>query len=441
MIIKQFLSMSMGIKRQMIAPGVAYPTITTTTLPDGTDTGAYSQQLAVTGIAGGNWSTAVGPLPVGLTLSATGLLSGTIDDRSSSVDFTVKYTDPNGATDIQALTLTIADPPAIVETSLPDATVGVAYSENLTHSGGIGNGTWTVQAGSLPSGLSLVDNEDGTATISGTPDTVELAEFTLRFTDDNSVSDDQELSIDVVSGFPTFTVYGSDGMSGTGNVHADTFDAEFGGEVDTTWNSATAGNQVTEASGIATMLDSQAANEVMICTDAQWPSEPTDCALLVQGFKSGGEGGVRACFMIDRRDASNGDFIALQLQDGVAPSIVIGTVSLVTPIVTVASTTAFSAASVVGNTEKNYFARVIEVAGAGGGYTCELYEGTWEGGQSLATIESGMTLIESMDIFTAEARVMRDSAGTTTRGMIRRLVVDAADVSATFDGLHWGTTS
>lgn len=238
------------------------------------------------------------------------------------------------------------------------------------------------------------------------------------------------------SGFSgTFTVNGSDGMSGTGNVHADTFDDEFGGDGGS-WNQATAGDVVTEADGIATMPDA-ASNEVMFGTDAQWPSAPEDCGVIIQGFKGGG---ARALFLADRRNTGNGGpAIGLQLEEGQKPKAVVLSASLINPVVTEASATAFSAASNVGTTEKNYLIRCTEVAGEAGGYTCELWEGTWEASQGLEDILLGLSLIESVDIFTAAARALRDDSGTTTRGMIRR--ANGTGTSCTFDGLIWGTVS
>lgn len=61
---------------QNLTGGTA-PTITTTALPSGTIGTAYSQALAATGTAPITWSIASGSLPDGLTLEATGLISGT----------------------------------------------------------------------------------------------------------------------------------------------------------------------------------------------------------------------------------------------------------------------------------------------------------------------------------------------------------------------------
>lgn len=66
--------------------------------------------------------------------------------------------------------------PAIV---LPNATVGVAYSNVVSATGGTAPYTWSIQSGTLPAGLTLNPN----GTISGTPTTAETSSFKLIVTD------------------------------------------------------------------------------------------------------------------------------------------------------------------------------------------------------------------------------------------------------------------
>ncbi|MGD8287374.1 MAG: putative Ig domain-containing protein, partial [Gemmatimonadota bacterium] len=68
---------------------------------------------------------------------------------------------------------------SITTASLPEGTQGTAYSQALAATGGDGSYTWSVTAGSLPSGLSLAA---GTGAISGTPTTVEASSFTAQVT-------------------------------------------------------------------------------------------------------------------------------------------------------------------------------------------------------------------------------------------------------------------
>jgi hypothetical protein len=75
---------------------------------------------------------------------------------------------------------------------LPDGQVGTLYTRTLQVSGGATPYTWSVSAGSLPTGLSLAGN-----VISGTPAVAETATFTVQVTDDVMAIDTQILSITI----------------------------------------------------------------------------------------------------------------------------------------------------------------------------------------------------------------------------------------------------
>ena len=88
------------------------------------------------------------------------------------------------------------DPPVVTTTEVPDGEVGVPYSETLSATGGAGGYSWSVNAGTLPTGLTL---EAATGVLSGTP----LAEGTFDFTvrvSSAGLADDQELSLDIAPG-------------------------------------------------------------------------------------------------------------------------------------------------------------------------------------------------------------------------------------------------
>lgn len=94
------------------------PTITTTSpLPNGSTTGAYSQTLAATGGSGTGyvWSLFSGSLPNGITLSSGGVFSGT-PTQAGTFNFTAKVTDSatRSATKAFALTLTTVTAPNVV---------------------------------------------------------------------------------------------------------------------------------------------------------------------------------------------------------------------------------------------------------------------------------------------------------------------------------------
>ncbi|GAA0971514.1 hypothetical protein GCM10009555_022640 [Acrocarpospora macrocephala] len=70
--------------------------------------------------------------------------------------------------------------PAILTTTLPQATRGSAYQQTLAAQGGVPFYDWQVVGGALPAGLSL---DRFTGTISGTPTTAGTASFTVQLRD------------------------------------------------------------------------------------------------------------------------------------------------------------------------------------------------------------------------------------------------------------------
>lgn len=75
------------------------------------------------------------------------------------------------------VTVRTGEVPTITSTSLPVGAVGSSYLAQLTVSHGT-SGTWALQSGQLPDGLSLRGSQ-----ISGTPTTVGDTSFVLRYAD------------------------------------------------------------------------------------------------------------------------------------------------------------------------------------------------------------------------------------------------------------------
>jgi hypothetical protein len=171
---------------------VAPPEITTTTLPDGTETEEYEVAIeAAFGTAPYAWDVSAGDLPDGITLAADGVLSGT-PTESGTFNFTARVTDDDDVTDTQALQLIIAEPdPAITTTTLPDGTENSAYEQTLAATDGTAPLTWDVSAGTLPDGLTL----SSAGVLSGTPTEAGTFNFTVRVTDDDSRTDTQALEL------------------------------------------------------------------------------------------------------------------------------------------------------------------------------------------------------------------------------------------------------
>lgn len=169
-------------------------TITTTTLPPGKVGAPYSAQLGASGgTAPLTWARTVGTLPVGMTLSTAGLLSGTPTAAATST-FTVSATDAAGLTDTQVLVMTVAVPFTITTSTLPQGKVDVSYAAQLATSGGTAPVTYDLTLGGLPSGLSL----DTSGAIYGYPTGQGASTFTVRATDDAGRVATRQLSIAVV---------------------------------------------------------------------------------------------------------------------------------------------------------------------------------------------------------------------------------------------------
>jgi YVTN family beta-propeller protein len=178
-------------------------TVTTSSLPSGVVGAAYSQTLAASGgVTPYSWSVSTGTLPAGLSLAAsTGKISGTPTTAGTSA-FTVKVTDSASGTATQSLSITINASLAVTTASLPEGTVGTAYSQTLEATGGVSPYTWSISTGTLPAGLSLAAS---TGAISGTPTTAGSSALTVKVTDSASHAATQSLSLTINAAVPTAT--------------------------------------------------------------------------------------------------------------------------------------------------------------------------------------------------------------------------------------------
>jgi hypothetical protein len=178
----------------------APPVIAATVLDNGEYNIAYSQQLNAASATDITWSIASGKLPTGLSLNASGLISGKPTELGTS-DFTVKAANFGNSAE-QAFSITIDNVAPVISTlTLGSGEVDAPYSRQLASSAGTGI-TWSI-IGSLPTGLSL-----SAATISGTPTTAGDFTFTVKAANSNpaGISDEKEFTITVVPAqLPTIT--------------------------------------------------------------------------------------------------------------------------------------------------------------------------------------------------------------------------------------------
>jgi Ice-binding-like/Putative Ig domain len=190
------------------APVAACPVITVnpTVLPNSTVGSAYSATLTGSGgVAPYTFAVTSGALPSGVTLAPNGAMAGTPLAAGTS-HFTITATDANGCPGTRAYSMAVAAALCPVITlspaTLPAGTVGTAYNQTVTASGGTAPYTFAVTSGALPNGLSL---NAATGTIAGTaPSAPGLFNFTITATD--GVNCPGSLAYSIAIACPVITV-------------------------------------------------------------------------------------------------------------------------------------------------------------------------------------------------------------------------------------------
>ncbi len=154
-------------------------TVSPATIPAGTANTAYSQGFTQSGGIGAVNFSLTGALPSGLTFAGA-TLSGT-PTQTGSFPITVTATDANGCTGSRNYTLLInCQGFTINPATLSTATLGMAYNQTLTQTGGVGGVTYNL-TGTLPNGITFVG-----ATFSGTPTQPGSFPITVTAIDSNS---------------------------------------------------------------------------------------------------------------------------------------------------------------------------------------------------------------------------------------------------------------
>lgn len=165
---------------------------TSSELASGKTGGAYQMQIhAVGGVPPYTWSISEGELPLGLSFSPEGLLSGTPAVNGTSV-FTVQVEDDTQQIDTQVFRFSTSDLTLVSEV-LPTAVKGEPFSHALSVSGGSGPYTWALASGDLAEGIVL----NGEGTLSGTPNTPGISSFRVRLTDNTGFTVEQDFSLTV----------------------------------------------------------------------------------------------------------------------------------------------------------------------------------------------------------------------------------------------------
>ena len=175
-----------------------------------------------------------GALPGGVTLDPmTGVLSGNPAAGSGGV-YNLTMTATNGVPpdSNQSFTLTVNEAPTITSASNTTFQTGVAGSFTVTTGHHFPVAETISKTGALPGGVMFVDNTDGTATLSGTPDPGTGGTYPITITAANGITPDATQSFTLTVNQPpaitsanstTFTV----GTNGNFQLTASGFPSTF----------------------------------------------------------------------------------------------------------------------------------------------------------------------------------------------------------------------
>jgi uncharacterized repeat protein (TIGR01451 family) len=179
------------------------------------------------------WSVSAGSLPAGISLSADGNLSGT-PTATGTASFTVQVTDANGQSATQGTSISISAGVSTTFAAPPAAVVGTAYTFTLTAAGGTTPYTWSVNAGSLPAGITLTS----AGVLAGTPTAAGSFAFSVNVIDKNNGIATASITL-VVTAVLTLT-FTAPPAGQAGTPYTDTLTAA-GGTTPYTWT-VTAGS-------------------------------------------------------------------------------------------------------------------------------------------------------------------------------------------------------
>jgi large repetitive protein len=164
--------------------------ILTESLAEAIEGQGYSQQLEAVGGSGGySWVLAAGSLPAGLTLSPTGMISGT-PAGPGTASFRVRATDSGDRSAAADLSIAVLQALAVHTWTLPDAEVGEEYAAQLQAVGGRGTLTWTL-TGEAAGWLTV----SAAGALSGTPMASGTSTVTVAVADESGQQATRQLPI------------------------------------------------------------------------------------------------------------------------------------------------------------------------------------------------------------------------------------------------------
>jgi hypothetical protein len=207
--------------------------------------------------------------------------------------FTVQATDADGCTGNRSYTLVIRPPcPTITlsPSTLPTGTVGTAYSQTLTASGGASPYTFTNSAGTLPSGLAL----SSAGTLSGIPSTDGTSTFTVQATDSNGCAGSANYTVVMKLGVgAVFLDFNTGTTDFTGNFNSN------GGVF--TWNSAVG---ITNSGGVKVSTT----DETAVYRSNRWNLSTNGASMTISSFIRTTNSGASVQNALGVSTVTNGQF-------------------------------------------------------------------------------------------------------------------------------------
>ncbi len=198
------------------------PSFTSTPVTSALEDAPYTYNVTASDpdLAYGDGITITAPtLPAWLTFTQTGNGTATLSGTPTTADIgqhsvSLRVTDSNGLAATQAFTIIVAyinDPPFFTSTPVTAATQDALYTYAITADDPdlpYGDAL-TISAPTGPAWLTVTDNGDGTATLSGTPANADVGQHSvsLRVTDRSGVTATQTFTVTVsnVNDPPSFT--------------------------------------------------------------------------------------------------------------------------------------------------------------------------------------------------------------------------------------------
>lgn len=257
--------------------------VETSELPGASVGAAYSTSLAASGgQAPYSWTLAPGsdPLPLGLSLSTAGLLSGTPSSAGvASLVFQVADSAYPSQIETAALQLRVRDELVVTTTALPDGVAGESYSHTFSATGGQAPYAWELTGDLL--GLNF---DPVTGSLSGTPVAgSSTLSVTVRDSDSPQLDATVSLALNVYPALQALTTVLPEGSAGEGYAAVLSVD---GGKPPHSWALSDAGDELpagltlaTDGTISGTPASSASVTPTFVVTDSSSPVQTLNVPL------------------------------------------------------------------------------------------------------------------------------------------------------------------